>query len=222
MEGVKLRGSLITVLFSLSVSLGLADDGGWTLVEKKRGITVSRRVQPGCDLPSFRGQGRVQGNVVQLLAVMLDYDHVGSWAHGVSVSKPLKRIDERTHLLYLQSDLPWPVRDRDMVVRSQVEVLKPGEEFRITLRCVPDARAEESGTIRVKSCFSTFHLRRVDANSTDVDYVMSLDPAGHLPGWATEIVAKSTPYKTLVTLEARGAASLGKYAAVVRSWAAAM
>lgn len=220
---VKARPSIAILVLWLSASIGLADDGGgWTVIDQKRGITVSRRVQPGCALPSFRGHGRVEGNVLQLLAVMLDLERVASWAAGVSESRPIERIDARTHMIYLHSDLPWPVRDRDMVVRSEVEVLRPREEFRITLQCKPTAQAEQSGTIRIKRCHSTFHLRKVDARTTEVDYIMTLDPGGHLPAWSTELITKSTPFKTLVALEERAAESLGDYAAAVRSWSAAL
>jgi len=222
--GVNVRSSLSMMVLWLMAAVCLADDGGqgWTIIERNRGITVSRRVQPGCALPSFRGQGRIEGNVVQLLAVMLDLDHVGAWANGVSVSRPIKRLDARTNLVYLTSDLPWPIRDRDMIVRAEVEVLRPAEEFRITLGCEPGAQAERSGVIRVKRCHSTFHLRQVDAKTTEIDYVMTLDPAGYLPAWSSEMVTKSTPFKTLVALEERAAASMGKYTAAVRTWSSAM
>lgn len=212
-----------SALLWLVTALCLADDGGgWTVIDRNRGITVSRRVQENCDLPSFRGQGQIQGNVLQVLAVMLDLRAVDRWAHGVSSSAPIKRIDARTHLVYLQSDLPWPVRDRDMIVRSTVEVLKPGEEFRVKLRCEPQADAERKGFIRIQTCDSTLHLRKVDANKTAVDYVMTLDPKGYLPRWSIELVTKSTPFKTLVALEERAHESEGQYAAAVRSWAAAL
>lgn len=223
MVGVNARWYIVGLLVWLSAAAGFAQHAnGWTVIDRNRGLTMSRRVQEGCALPSFRGQGRIRGNVLQLLAVVLDLDKVSSWAHGVSTSRPLKRLDARTSLLYLESDLPWPIRDRDMVVRSEVEVIEPAKEFRITLQCVPEAKAERSGTIRVKRCQSTFLLRQVDAQTTEVDYVMSLDPGGYLPAWSAEFVTKSTPFKTLVALEERAASSMGKYAAVVRSWSAAM
>ena len=223
MEVVKARPSVTLLLLWLCASVCLADDaGGWTVIDRNRGITVSRRVQAGCALPSFRGQGKIEGNVLQVLAVLLDLERVSTWAHGVSDSRIVQRVDPRTHVLYLHSDLPWPVRDRDMVVRSSVEILRPKDEFRVTLRCEPGAAREQSGTIRVKRCFSTFHLRRVDAKTTEVDYVMTLDPGGHLPNWSTELITTSTPFKTLVALEERAAASVGEYAAAVRSWSAAL
>jgi hypothetical protein len=221
---VQARFPVLTSLFLLSASLCIADDGGgsWTVIDQDRGITVSKRSAPGCPLPSFRGQGRIKGNVLQLLALMLDLKAVDAWAYGVDSSKPIKRIDERSHLIYLTSDLPWPVRDRDMVVRSDVEVVKPAQEFKISLHCEPTAQPEKSGLIRVKECESTLHLKKIDAETTEVDYVMTLDPAGYLPRWGTEWVTKATPMKTLIALEEQAAASQGKYTAAVRSWSAAL
>jgi hypothetical protein len=206
----------------MSASLSLADDGGgWTVIDQSDGITVSKRHQAGCALPAFRGQGRIKGNVLQVLAVMLDYKGVQHWAHGVESSKPIARIDERSHLLYLTSDLPWPVRDRDMIVRTDVEVLKPKEQFRISLHCQPKAQPETS-LLRVQQCQSTMTLKRIDEQTTEVDYQMTLDPGGYLPHWAVEFVTKNTPRKTLRMIEERAAESQGQYAAAVRSWSAAL
>jgi hypothetical protein len=223
MIGVRVRSSMISALCLLSASLCLADDkpDGWTVIDRSDGITVSKRQQAGCALPSFRGQGRIQGNVLQVLAVMLDYKGVQHWAHGITTSKPIQRIDERSHMIYLTSDLPWPVRDRDMIVRTNVEVVKPKEQFRISLDCRPEAQPDR-GLLRVQQCQSTMTLRRVDETTTDVDYQMTLDPGGYLPRWAIEFVTKNTPFKTLKTLEQRAAASVGKYTATVRSWSAAL
>ncbi len=220
MEGVRVRSPLVAVLL-LSASICLADDSGWTVIDQSDGITVSKRQQAGCSLPSFRGQGRIQGNVLQILAVMLDYKGVQHWAHGVDSSKPIQRIDERSHLLYLTSDLPWPVRDRDMIVRTNVEVLKPKQEFRISLHCQPKAQAE-TNLLRVQQCESTMTLRKIDEKTTEVDYQMTLDPGGYLPRWAIEFVTKNTPRKTLKRIEERAAESVGQYAAAVRSWSAAL
>jgi START domain len=226
--------SVLTAVFLLSASFAacaalapastcLADDKpeGWQVIDQDRGITISKRQVPGFALPAFRGQGRIKGNVLQVLSVMLDLKAVEKWAHGVGSSKPLQRIDERTNLVYVTSDLPWPVRERDMIVRSVVEVLKPKEQFRLSLDCEPEAKAETS-MIRVKQCHSTLTLKKVDEQTTEVDYVMTLDPGGYLPRWATEFVSKNTPRKTLVMLEERAAESVGQYAAAVRSWSAAL
>jgi hypothetical protein len=203
------------VLFT-AICLAEAPAGEWKVIEEERGITVSRREQPGCGLPGFRGKGPVRGGVLQILALMLDSDSVEEWAYGVDEAKLIKRVSANQDLIYLYSDIPWPVRDRDMIVRRTVSVVKPGQEFHIELTCEPKAVPEVSGAVRVKKCHSGFHLTRLDANSTEVDYDMTLDPAGFLPKWASSYVAKHVPFKTLVALEDRAAETRGKYEAVVR------
>jgi hypothetical protein len=193
----------------------------WKVIERDEGITVSRREQPGCGLPGFRGQGQVRGGVLQILALMLDSNAVQHWAYGVDEARVLKRISANEELIYLYSDIPWPVRDRDMIVRRKVEVVNSGKEFHIHLECVPDAVPEVSGTVRVKKCESGFHLKRVDAEKTEVDYAMSLDPAGLLPKWAGSWVAKHVPFKTLKAIEARAEETQGQYEAVVKRWSTA-
>lgn len=203
------------------MSVAEAPSKPWEVIDERRGITISRREQPDCGLPAFRGKGAVQGSVVQILALMLDSDAVEQWAYGVDDAKRLKRINENQDLIYLYSDIPWPVRDRDMIVVRTVTVIKPGEEFHIDLKCAPEAVPEKSGVVRVRKCSSGFHLTRLTADTTEIDYDMSLDPAGLLPKWAASYVSKTVPYKTLVTLEERADKTRGKYEAVVQRWSTA-
>lgn len=220
---VKARSWVVASGLWLVTTLGLASDPvGWVVVDRERGITSSRREQPGCGLASFRGQGKVKGNVLQVLSMMLDIKTVPEWAFGVDDAELVKRHDIRTEIIYLYSDIPWPVRDRDMVARRETEVLKPGEEFRINLECTPEVRPEIDGAVRVRKCKSTFHLRKVDAEHTEIDYVMSLDPGGHLPDWVSGFVSKTVPFKTLVAIEEHAEESRGRYDLAVAHWSTAM
>jgi hypothetical protein len=220
---VNLRVALTSWALCLFTALCLADDsGGWTVVDEERGITSSRREQPGCCLPSFRGQGKVEGNVLQVLAMLLDVENVPRWAYGTDEAKLLKRVDAKNELVYVYSDVQWPVRDRDMVVMRDIEVIKPGEEFRMGLRCVDGAKAERSGVVRVRNCKSSLYLRKAGPMHTEIDYTMSLDPAGHLPDWVAGWVSKAVPFKTLVAIETTARAKDGQYEAVVKRWSTAM
>jgi hypothetical protein len=219
---VNVRSIAVTLLACWGAATALADAQDWTLVDKERGITVSKREQPGSDIPSFRGQGVVEGNVLKILALMLDTSTTSRWAIPVDEARVLGRIDEHTDRVYLYSDIPWPVRDRDMVVRRDVEVVQAGTEYRMRLRCEQGAVPERSGVVRVSKCDSVFRLRKVDPSHTEIDYVMTLDPAGNLPGWVGSWVAENVPLKTLVALEREAAATTHQYEAVLRRWSVAM
>jgi hypothetical protein len=220
---VNIRFVLASWAICFFAALAMADDnGGWTVVDQERGITSSRREQPGCCLPSFRGQGKVEGNVLQVLAMLLDVDNVPKWAFGTDEAKLLKRLDAKSELVYVYSDVQWPVRDRDMVVVRDIEVIKPGEEFRMGLRCVDGKREERSGVVRIHRCSSSLVLRKAGPSHTEIDYTMSLDPAGHLPEWVSGWVSKAVPFKTLVAIEETAHAKEGQYEAVMKRWSTAM
>jgi hypothetical protein len=208
---------------TVSVAPANVSTAPWVVIEQVGNITVSKRDHPG-GLPGFRGRGVVRGNVLRILSLLLDVGAVPRWAYGVDEARMVKRPNERTDTVYLYSDVAWPVRDRDMIVRRSVEVLVPGKHFRIALRCAPDDVAERSGVVRVRECESQFELRARDDDHTDVDYAMTLDPAGFLPKWAGSWVAKHVPTRTLEAIEheASEPACEKRYEAAVRRWSNAM
>jgi hypothetical protein len=196
--------------------------GDWTFESRGRGITVSKRERSGDSLSAFRGDGVVRAHVLQVLAVILDVQEIERWAYGVSSARSLSHVDDRTELIYLYSNTPWPVRDRDMVVRRKVNVIKPGEEFAISFRCEPSAGHMRQDVIRVRACESSFRVRKLDELSTAITYEMSLDPQGHVPEWASAWVARTAPVKTLLAIESRAVRSYDRYAAVVDHWSTAL
>jgi START domain len=195
----------------------------WQVIEKSGSVTVSKQEHEG-GFPGFRGQGVVRGNVLRVLSLLLDVDAVPRWAYGVDEARMVKHPTERSDTVYLYSDVAWPVRDRDMIVRRTVEVLTPGQHFRIKLQCAPDEVPERSGVVRVRACESAFELSAQGASSTFVDYKMTLDPAGFLPKWAGAWVAKHVPTRTLESIEheASEPACAERYEASMRRWSTAL
>src|SRR4051794_17407825 len=127
---VKLGHIVMTLLASLLCALSCtgcwaeADprNGAWKFESRERGITVSRRERTGRDLSAFKGEGKITAEALKVLAVVLDTREAERWAYGVTSARSVKLIDDRSELVYLYSNTPWPVRDRDMVVRRTVSV----------------------------------------------------------------------------------------------------
>jgi START domain len=206
----------------------------WQVIEtSQRGIVVRKRGSADATsdasapredaLDAFQGEGVIRGNVLQVLAVVLDANQVEHWAYGITDASRLTGDGTtQDELLYLYSDTPWPVRDRDMVVRREVEVMRPAESFRVRMRCVAGGRPQRDNVVRVRRCESSFTLTRATDDTTHVVYETELDPAGSVPGWASRWVAKNAPLRTLEALERRASSSDGRYAAVVQHWSKAL
>ncbi len=173
----------------------------WQRLKQEKGIVVSTREEPGQPLPRLRAQGTITGNVLDVLAVVLDDARADEWAKGSTHVETLRTIDARTQLVYTRSEQPWPIHDRDLVMRRTVEVIEPGEQFRLHMVCAPDEKPKTVGVVRVRECESTLLLRKVDAHTTAVDYQLRLDPGGRVPPGLVRWASERVPFDTLVALE---------------------
>jgi len=212
------------LFFSLALTLSASvaqAEGGWRVIDEDRGIKVTARDEPGRDLPTFRGQGNIEGNVLEVLAVILDAEGATKWAKGADEAKVLRTIDPRTHMIYTRTDTPWPVSDRDMIMKRTVQVVKSASEFHVRLLCAPKETAELGGVVRVKTCDTYFHVRAVDDHTTFVDYQVNLDPGGSLPDWLIRWASKKIPMETLISLESHVKKTGKQYASVVKTWSEA-
>ena len=214
------RTAMAVLAWTLATSVVCAE-APWKPILDERGIVVSTRDEPGRELPSFRGQGMLQMPVLNALAVVLDADAAPKWAKGADEVQTLRALDPRTHLIYTRSHAPWPVSDREMVVKRWIKVLRPGQEFRVEMACVPGERPKSRHAIRVSDCSSHFLLRRVDDPRTYAEYQVSLDPAGSLPTWLVRWASKRIPFDTLVSLEEHVKSTRSHYAAAAQGWAEA-
>jgi hypothetical protein len=177
-----------------------AQEPGWTVVGREGGVTISRRAGPE-DEPAFRGRGSIRGKVEDVLALLSDAHSINQWAYGISRVELVKQLGPNVDVIYLFSHTPWPIRDRDMVVRREIKELRPGDEYRITLRCQAGIRPANWGIVRVNKCESGFRLRRVDDQTTEITYWASVDDAGHLPHWTIAWVARQVPSRTIAAIQ---------------------
>jgi hypothetical protein len=208
-------------LLCLSASVALAEDAGWQKIHEEQGISVSTREGGADALPTFRGQAQVKAPVLHILAVLLDDEHSGEWAKGADESNVLRSIDERTQVIYARAHQRWPVQDRDVVMRRSVDVLKPGELYRVKLVCVPGEKPSVDGVVRVRRCENSFLLHAIDAERTMIDYRVHADPGGDNPDWIVRMASKNIPLDTLSGLRRQVVRTRGKYDATVAQWAKA-
>ena len=205
----------------LASAAAAQEAGGWRTIYEEQGIVVSTREQPGHQLPSFRGVGELKGSVLHLLAIVLDDARTKEWAKDADETEVLKQFDPRTVLIYSRSHQTWPIRDRDLIMKRSVEVVKPGEAFRVRLICVTGGKPEGASAIRIKDCETVFVLRKVDQATTRVEYSVRAEPGGSNPAWAVRWASKSIPLETLVALQKQVNKTRGQYDDAIRTWASA-
>ncbi len=198
------RQRLVGVLFMVLLfvcSDALAEP--WRQITYEDGIRVSRKAVPGRDLPKFRGITTYNHSVFSILTVL---DHVPShteWVHRCVDSRVIKNITDFSRIIYNRTDAPWPVADRDMVVKTQAKVNLDNRTVELSFRAVPGHVGKKDGVVRIKRLLGSYLLEILGEEKTRVTYQIDTDPGGWLPNWLINMASKQLPLHTLGNLRSR-------------------
>jgi hypothetical protein len=208
-------GGLLLLLL-LPAPPAAADDRPWKVIETSpEGFEIALRETPGEDLPAMRGRGMLRGDILHLLAILLDAERAPEWAQGATRAKTLERKGPLATLVYTFTELRWPVSDRDVITRGALGVRKPGESYRLEMKAEPDALAKKEGVIRLRVSDAHFQLEKKGANRVWLEYVVHADPGGRLPSWLVRWASKSIPLDTLRNLQKQLDKTRDRYAAEI-------
>jgi hypothetical protein len=172
--------------------------GKWEVLAREGGITVTARVQKNRQYPTFRGTARMNCSPWDIIAVVADADRHKEWAHKCSESAKLKEIDPTTSIVYSRTGLPWPVKDRDVIIRGKVSVIQPDTELRIRFSAISSSlRAVPPDVVRIPVLEGHWYLVGMGENKTFAEYQVNADPGGALPEWLVEQSSRDMPLITI-------------------------
>lgn len=129
--------------------------------------------------------GEIDAPPAEVRAALLDLDAYGRWFPNTEEWEVLERSND-TALAYGRLSLPWPVDDRDYVVRyAWSDPQAP--EFTLRSEVVRGAGPQErDGVVRVEEMTTTWEVAPL-GTGTRVRYVYAGSPGGLLPDWVFEI-----------------------------------
>ena len=194
---------------------------GWEVILNDDGIRVSTRDIEGQALPAFKGTGMVQAPMVDVLAVLTDTPRRVEWVHKCSDSRLLKQVTEKNRVIYSRTKAPWPVSDRDVVVRTRSTVDWEKKEIMIRFkgeRAFPFAELE--GVVRIPRIKGFYRLQAVGESKTRVTYQIDASPGGSLPDWLAELTSQKIPYETIMGLrgQVKKTQASGVYREKIAEW----
>jgi hypothetical protein len=191
----------VTVLLLLPAAPAIAER---SVAREENGITVEEERAPGRVLPILTGTTTMAAAPERVAAWIGATHTFVDWQHNCEEAYQVRR-EGNLLIVYNRIGSPWPVADRDVVLRSTRSELEGGAiliEFRSTTEeDVPIAR----GVVRMPRLVGSYDLRPVEGG-TRVVYTVDSDPGGNLPAWLVIQVGKNLPYNTLLNLRERAEA----------------
>jgi hypothetical protein len=172
----------------------------------------------GTDLPTFKAEGVIPVNLLDLLAVIADVPRRPEWLQDIEVSRIIEGNVESRVVIYEIFNMPWPLKDRDALVESNIykdfEKGTVSVTFQqIELPSVPPV----DGMVRIPVVEGVMTYRYVDEEHTAATYEATLDVDSSLPDWIIELAVRRVPIYTLQAVTQQVQRTRGQYAAFVRA-----
>ena len=191
--------TLLIVIFGAFITPHLRSQ--WTLKKDKNGVQVYTRPVEGSPLKEYRGIVNIKATVAAAQALILDLPSYTEWQHNCSKSYLLEQKNENDIYGYSLTDAPWPVQDREAIVRTQISENQGIITMKMT--AMPDFIPAKSGVVRVPMMEGFWQISPQENGIIEVVQQVHASPGGSIPDWLANSAVVDTPYKTLLNMKHR-------------------
>jgi hypothetical protein len=170
----------------------------WSLVRDGDGIRVFTRDVAGSDMDEFKAVTVLPARIEVVSEIMRDGTAYVKWMADCIEARIVSSAGPDTLFIYHATNAPWPVTDRDVVVKTRVERDYSRGVFTAHLDSVDNGLVpRRPDRVRMTKLKGRFDLRVIDRERTEVTYTVLADPAGSIPASVTNYFARNNPYTTL-------------------------
>ena len=191
--------SCIALVALLLAAAALAAD--WEVVHEGDGLRVERRDYRGSELDEVRGTVRIRASLNALMALLKDDDFNDQWVYRSGGARILQDAGYPQAYVYGVVDAPFPMTDRDAIVRFDYRQDPGTKEITIAITNFPQFIPEEDGLVRVPEFGGFWRLRPREGGWVEVTYQVYGDPGGWIPAWLANRAALVSVRQTLANMQ---------------------
>ncbi|MDB4922099.1 START domain-containing protein [Mucilaginibacter sp.] len=184
-------------IFFFTLSAAMAQSN-WELKRNENGIAVYTRKPASGNLKELRVVCELNATKAQLISTLQDIGNYNDWVYSNKKSEILKSFNPQKIIYYTESRLPWPIKDRDLIV--QLDINSGPEILDIQAKSLPEYLPQNNKFVRVPYSLAKWKVTQADDNKLKVDYTFSVDPGGSIPSWLVNATMAIGPYNSFVKL----------------------
>lgn len=194
-------GIIIPFLVGLAATPSALVAQNWSLKKDQDSIQVYTAHAEGSKFKRIRADFTIRTNREKLFEKLLNADQYVEWQYNTLQSRVLEKISSREILYYNEVDAPWPVSNRDLVIRLKIEETPGDASFRIITYSESGVMAAKDGIIRVPSSRGEWKVSESSDGKLKVRFEMQIDPGGDVPAWLVNLTSALAPYQTFLNLK---------------------
>lgn len=191
---------MFAVLLSIASTAAMAAE--WELARDRKGIKVWTKEEPGYPIRAFKAVTVVESSLTGLVTLIMDTDRVDQWAYRVMRIEVLSRDDDAgTFVIRTETDFPWPLTNRDVVLVGKVSQDDKSRVVTIRSRSTPPGQYPlHPDFLRMPDMVGDWILRPLPGGRVEVTMIGRANPSGNVPFGVVNLIIHETPYLTLLGL----------------------
>ena len=199
--GSKALAQMLLVMafcFVTIVGQASAGDSAWELKKQQDGISVFQKQSADSSINQIRAEAVISAPVSAIADVLLDFQNRPQWDSLSRSAKLLENGNSEGTFVHIHYDMPWPVSDRDVVMR--IAVRRSPESVEIHAEAVDDVAPLDGDAVRITNAWEKWTVKRLSATESHLTTTGFVDPAGPIPGWLINSMSVSQPYESVAGL----------------------
>ncbi|MFN8321189.1 MAG: START domain-containing protein [Chitinophagales bacterium] len=178
----------------------------WVYEREKKGIKVFTKKSKWGRLRDSKAVMLVSASPEEMLRLLTDFDNYPSWVPRCKKANVVARLSDNEFIAHIVFNAPWPVADRDCVLKVKIERDTKTGTITMTETSEPKYLKPEDGTIRVEQLVAKWKFTP-KADGTEVTNEYSSNPGGSIPDWMTNTESVTNPLSTFENLQTKVADS---------------
>lgn len=192
--------SLIISNFFSTIPLS-AQQKKWELKKNQNGVKIYIKKHEESGLKEILGITTVNATLGTVVATIKDTPNHKNWMYSV-IDVKLLESDDFEWILHSESEAPWPIKNRELIVRSKMQQDLSSCNILIKGKAIPDYLPEGKTNVRIQEMESSWLLTPTTENKVEITLKMRINLGGNLPIWLTNMVVDKGPFNTLSKLKA--------------------
>ena len=191
-----LAASLFSCGFNLASEASL--EAEWTIQRSEDGIDVYTRPEPASQFEAVRAVMTLDDvRLSSLVALISDTQACSRLESRCVEAETLDTIDQTESVVYRYNNMPFPVRDRDMVLRLKWYQQPDSLKVNVVISNVTGFLPEKKRRIRMPKVNLGWKFVPLPDGSVEVSSEGHIEPGANLPAWILNQFLVSAPFKTM-------------------------
>lgn len=187
----------MATVFLLGLQCHPKKESDWKKVKDNDGIIVYTQISDSTDLKIVKVTAEAHAPLASLVALVKDLKNQKNWFYMYKSSKILKFYGPKHWVYYGQTNIPWPVTDRDVVTDVILHQDSISKVVTITSTSIDDFYPKQKNYVRIPFAYSQWKFVPEHDGNVKITLVVEVNAGGRVPLWLMNLTAVKGPFHTM-------------------------